>query len=385
MENLRLPQVRGSLVSRQARTGWPEGTVEDEHGRNGFAGNYSMLYRKRPPTQWTRIEGPSKPRAIDMGRVTSPDQTDPFGQPALLMHNVDVGISVSRRTEQMPFFFRNTDGDEVYFVQAGAGLLETEYGTLSYAPGDYIVIPRGTTYRVHPRTDDTYFVIVEARSGEVAIPPRGLLGHFVPFDAALFEYPDPDNRMETDSGATEFEIRVKHGGELTSYFYDANPMDVVGWVGTLCPLKINVKDFRGIHSERTHLPPSAYATFVGPGFWLVTFTPKPLESAPDAVRPPGYHRNVDFDEIVFTHSGQLMSRTADSGAIMSLHPGGIHHGPHPRAFELTAQAERMDAYVVNIDTNRPLHRTEAFDAAENDDYWKQWSEPLSASPIRKAP
>jgi homogentisate 1,2-dioxygenase len=379
VENVRIPLVKGT-VSRQARTGWPEGTVEDEHGREGFAGNYSMLYRRRPPTQWTRIEGPTRPRAIDMDALAAPDAEDPDASPALLLENEDVGIYVSRRRTAMPYYFRNVDGDEVHFVQHGEGRLETEYGDLSYEAGDYLVLPRGTTYRFHPSSADSYIVIVESRNGEVSLPERGLLGHFVPFDAALFEHPEPSADPPPED-QDEWEVRVKRGDVLTSFFYDACPMDVVGWVGTLCPLKINVRTFRGIHSERTHLPPSAYATFRGPGYWIVTFTPKPLETAADAVRPPGYHRNVDYDEVIFSHSGRLVSRNETAGPLLTLHPAGVHHGPHPRAFELTRDVERMDAYVINIDTHRALRPAPAFAAAEQEDYWAQWSTPLTAAPL----
>jgi homogentisate 1,2-dioxygenase len=376
------PLIRGT-VSRQARVAWPEGTVEDEHGRNGFEGDVSMLYRSRPPTQWTRIEGPDRPRAFVTYDLKPGDQVAGDGQPTCMVQNQDVAVSLSRRTEPMPFYFRNCDGEEVHFVHAGTGRLETEYGDLSFEPGDYLVIPRATTYRVHPTSHDLFVLIVEARSGQVSIPERGPLGNFLPFDLAMLDYAEPPASREVED-RDEWEIRIKRGGRLTSFFYDYCPMDVVGWVGTVAPFKINVREFRSPHSERSHIPPSAYATFCAPGFYIITFTPKPFETAPDAVRPPGYHRNVDYDEVVFSHSGKLMSRVDAPGGLMSVHPAGVHHGPHPKSFELANAEDRMDAYVISVDAHSPLVPTAELETVEFEDYWRQWSSPLSGSPLGRA-
>ena len=51
----------------------------------------------------------------------------------------------------MDYFFRNGEHDECVFVHEGSGTLETTFGTLSYRDGDYVMIPRGTTYRFVPR------------------------------------------------------------------------------------------------------------------------------------------------------------------------------------------------------------------------------------------
>ena len=50
----------------------------------------------------------------------------------LLMWNSDVEISLARPTEEMNYFFRNGEGDEVIFVHEGSGTLETIFGDLPY-------------------------------------------------------------------------------------------------------------------------------------------------------------------------------------------------------------------------------------------------------------
>lgn len=366
------------VTSKQGRTGWPDGTFEDEHGRDGFAGEASMLYRAHPPTRWTRIEGNLRPRAIDSAAVEPSDMTDPGGVPTRLLFNDDVHISVSRRRDPMSYYMRNADGDEIYFVHEGVGTIETDYGPLAYETGDYVVIPKGTNYRVVPDTPDNFFLIIESRKGPTGFPERGMLGQHVPFDFALLQGPDPQPILDdgNDDGR-EYEVRIKRDDEWTSVFHDFCPLDAVGWTGDLCPFRLNIRDLRAPYSERTHLPPSTYATFQCPGFWVVTFQPKPFETAPDAERVPAYHRNVDYDEIVFTHSGRLMSRAEDQGAAtLTLHPAGIHHGPNPRAFEGAKKADRMDAFLVNIDAEKPLRWTEAFTGAEDPDYWATFSDQL---------
>lgn len=365
--------VKGT-TSRQARTGWPDGTFEDEHGRDGFSGEVSMLYRAHPPTRWTRIKGSLRPRAVASLAVHPTDMTDAGGVPIRMLHNDDMALYVSRRREPMSYYMRNADGDEIHFVHEGSGTIETDYGPLDYEPGDYVVIPKGTNYRTVPRTTQNFVLIIEARSGPVGFPDRGLLGQHVPFDFALVQSPEPEPILDEEG---EYEVRIKRADEWTSVYYGFCPLDAVGWTGNLCPYKLNIRDLRAPHSERTHLPPSSYATFQFTGVSVVTFQPKPFETAPDAYRVPSYHRNVDYDEIMFTHFGRLMSRAEDQGVgTLTLHPAGIHHGPNPRAFEGSMKTDRMDAYLVAVDTKQPVKWTEAFTGAEDPDYWTTFSEEL---------
>lgn len=357
-------------VAKQARVAVPEGTWEEEFGRDGLVGHETMLYRTHPPTDWTRIEGKLRPRAIDCQRVHPPDESGARGDTARILFNDDVSISISRRKTAMPYYARNADGDEVIFVHQGSGLLETEFGPLSYRAGDYLVLPRGTTYRLRPADAEQFLIFVETRT-EVGIPdPTNVLGNHVPIDRGMIEVPEP--RVFDSNGETEFEVRIKSEGEHTSVFYPFCPLDVAGWQGTLTPFRFNVSDLRQVHSHRVHVPVPAYCTFIAEGVAICTFTPIPFQLDDlSAQRVPGYHRNVDYDEVVFTHSGILMSRSRESGiggGKLTWHPQGIHHGPHRKAFEQSMQAERMEATIVMVETRKRLRADRAFEETELPDY-----------------
>src|SRR5207244_1412514 len=115
-------------VARQAHVGLPEGTYEEEHGREAFAGRASHLYRTHPPTAWVRIEGPLRPSAYDVGAMKPPDLVDARGEWGTIAENEDLSLYISRRRDAMPFFLRDADGDLCYFAHQGSGLLETDYG-----------------------------------------------------------------------------------------------------------------------------------------------------------------------------------------------------------------------------------------------------------------
>src|SRR5438132_3709851 len=188
-----LPQWVKGITSRQAHVGLPEGTVEEEHGRHGFYGAASHLYRKHPPTGWTSVEGPATHHALDTNRLAADDEAR---WPTLLLGNADVNIAVHRRVRGRPEFLRNADGDELHFVHAGTGTLRTEYGPLAYRPGDYLLLPRGTTYRFEC-AEPTDTLVVEAFDSSLALPERGLLGRHALFDPAMVEVPEAEAVDET--------------------------------------------------------------------------------------------------------------------------------------------------------------------------------------------
>lgn len=362
------PLIRGT-VTRQAHVGLPPGTWEEEHARRGFVGRASHLYHLNPPTAWTRVEGPLRPRLFLGDRLAAPDLLDPRATPAVLLENDDAVLAVSRRTQPMPYFVRNADGDEVIFVHRGRGRVETDYGPLAWEPGDYLWLPKGTTYRLVPAGDDTVLVVIETR--EFSLPERGLMGQHAFIDPAMFEVPEPAPHRERG----EFEVRVKRDRQWTSFFYPFHPLDVVGWKGDLVPLRFNVRDLRPVMSARYHLPPTVHATFVAEACAVCTFAPRPFESDPQAQRLPYYHRNVDYDEVLFYHAGEFMSRHGVGPGAFTLHPQGIHHGPHPRAFETVRTREATNEVAILIETTRPLRLTPEAEKAEDPAYATNWGSP----------
>ena len=362
--------LKKGKTAQQAHVGLPEGTFEEEHGRKGFYGKSAHLYHAHAPTGWIRFEGKLRPHCIDCNKLRPTDQTDPRGAPVAFLGNDDVTLFVSRRSEPMPFYFRNADGDELMFVHRGEGTLETDFGPLSFQSGDYLVIPRAVTYRVVPTTKDNFFLIVESRT-EFNQPEKGLVGQHALYDPAVIVTPDPQPDL---SDNREWEIRIKVDNEFSSVVYPFNPIDVVGWKGDLTVWKLSMKDIRPIMSHRAHLPPSAHTSFVTEGAVVCSFLPRPLEQDPEALRVPFFHRNTDYDEFIFYHDGNFFSKDNISPGMATLHPRGIHHGPHPKALANQAKRTHTDEYAVMLDGLNPIRVLPAGEAAEWKEYWKSWME-----------
>ncbi len=364
------PLKKGKFTS-QAHVGLPEGTYEEEHGRKGFYGKSAHLYHTHPPTGWIRFEGKLRPHCLDLNQLAPTDLTDPCGSPVEFMGNHDVTVSVSRRSAPMPFYYRNADGDELIFVHRGAGTIETDFGPLAFEKGDYINIPRAVTYRVLPETTDNFFLIIESKT-EFDQPDKGLLGQHALYDPAVLVTPEP--APVADATPREWEVRIKVEGEFSKIVYPFNPIDVIGWKGDLTAWKLNMRDIRPVMSHRAHLPPSAHTTFVTGGAVVCSFLPRPLEQDEDAMRVPFYHRNTDYDEFIFYHDGDFFSRDNIKAGMCTLHPRGIHHGPHPKALANQKKKTQTDEYAVMLDGLNPIHVLPAGEGVEWKEYWMSWME-----------
>ncbi len=362
---------RRGKVPNQAHVGIPEGLYEEEHGRNGFAGSVSHLYRTHPPTAWIAIDGKLRPRAFACTQIPKAALSNTT-QSVLMMHSRDVHLHMSCRRETMPYFVRNADGDEVHFVHLGRGRFETDYGVLSYEPGDYVVIPKGTTYRIHIDTEPSFSLIMETPIPTV-MPDRGPLGQHALFDKGVLLAPELETVEPAETGFQTWEVRIKRQGEWTGVTYPFYPMDVVGWKGDLWVAKLNVRDFLPVVSPRYHLPPSVHQTFQAGGCLISTFAPRPLESDPEALRVPFYHRNTDYDEVLFYHEGEFFSRAGIQAGMLTLHPQGIHHGPQPQAVEAGKTKMHTTEVAVMIESKTPFTVQPEMEPVEIKDYALSWS------------
>src|SRR4051812_37843451 len=134
--------------------------TEEVMGLEGFTGNESILYHLRSPCRVMKLDGfetierkewvPDQHAHRHLKTFGVEPEGDEISGRRLLMWNGDVEISLCRPTETMDYFFRNGEGDEVIFVHEGSGVLETIFGDVPYKDGDYVVVPRGTTYRFRP-------------------------------------------------------------------------------------------------------------------------------------------------------------------------------------------------------------------------------------------
>lgn len=362
-----IPYIKGRVAS-QAHVGVPEGTFEEEYARNGFSGRYAHLYRSEPPVQWISIDGPLKPQAYDLKQATQSCGEDYLLNRKAYLENKDVRILFAELSQPMKYYFRNADADEVLFVHYGEGRLETDFGPLNYESGDYLIIPRGTVYRLLPQSK-SQFLIIESFS-EVRLPDKGMLGQHALFDPAVLKTPEP---VATAAPRGRYELKIQRCGEITTVVYPFCPLNTVGWKGTLTVWQLNVRDIRPILSDRYHLPPSAHSTFVAQNFVICTFLPRPLENGdPLAMKVPFYHSNIDFDEVLFYHRGQFFSRSGIGEGMMTFHPQGIHHGPQGKAVERTANVKETNEIAVMIDTKNPLFATDEAGKIEIKDYWRSW-------------
>ncbi len=367
-------QNKRGKAPNQAHVGIPEGLCEEEHGRDGFTGPASHLYRTHPPTGWLKIDGPLKPRAFACRGLSVTASSSSTGHPVFAMQSRDASLFLSSRAETMTHFVRNADGDELYFVHLGTGQFETDYGTLSYEPGDYVLIPKGTTYRIHVDAGPSLFLIIETPE-RILVPDRGPLGQHALFDKGVLVAPELGTLEPAAAGEREWEVHIKRQGERTRVVYPFYPMDVVGWKGDLWVAKLNVRDFRPVTSPRYHLPPSVHTTFQAGGCLISTFAPRPLETDPDALRVPFYHRNTDYDEVLFYHQGEFFSRAGIQAGMLTLHPQGIHHGPQPQAVQSSKGKTHTSEVAVMIESRTPFTVRPEMDAMEVTDYAMSWSRP----------
>ena len=273
----------------------------------------------------------------------------------------------------MDHLVRNQDGDELLFVHDGAGELYCDWGHLAYRDGDYIVLPRGAMWRIETSAATT-LLLIECTEGTFTLPEKGLVGAHAIFDPAILDVPAIDDLFRAQQTEDPWTVVVKRAAKLSKIEYPFNPLDAVGWHGDLCPVRLNVRDIRPLMSHRFHLPPSAHTTFVGRNFVVCTFVPRPIESDPGALKVPFYHNNDDYDEVIFYHRGDFFSRDNIKPGMVTFHPCGFTHGPHPKAFQAGAAHARKetDEYAVMIDARYPLTVAPLPEGVENRDYVYSW-------------
>ncbi len=354
---------------KQAHVDIPEGTVEEEFGRRGFFGKVSHLYRSKEPTAWTNIEGELRPHAFNTEDLDGLNGDDFISGRISMLYNNDVNIQMALLSTPMEYYFRNADADDILFVHRGTGVIDTDFGPLEYEEGDYLVIPRGTVYKLNP-TEESAFLVIES-TGEVELPEKGMLGRQALFDVDVIKVPTPRPTKETSQ--TEWQLKIKRCNQITTVTYPFNPITAVAWKGDLTVWQLNIRDIRPVSSERYHLPPSIHTTFVLRNAVVCSFLPRPLETGdPKALRVPFFHSNIDFDEVLFYHDGDFFSRKGIDCGMITFHPQGIHHGPQPGAKESAKKKTHTDEKAVMIDTRYPLYLSPQAKEICQSDYWKSW-------------
>ena len=367
----------------------PDGSLyaEELFGVEGFTGRSSLLYHLVPPTRTHRIEkGPEVRReAADDGfhrhRLVKTGQLEPRGDIVTgrvpLFFNSDVTMGVARPAEPMPadLFYRNGEADELLFFHQGTGVFESIFGPLRYGPGDYIVIPIGTTWRLEP--DDVEHRVLWLECPSELEPPKryrndyGQLLEHSPYSQRDIRVPDPAP-PRADEG--DFVVQVKIRGRITAYHYRCHPFDLVGWDGYLYPYIFNIGDFEPI-TGRIHQPPPVHQTFSARNFVVCSFVPRKFDYHPLAIPAPYNHSNINSDEVIYYVAGNFMSRRGVEIGSFTVHPAGIPHGPHPGTVEASIGKEATEELAVMVDTFHPLQLTEEAARLEDDRYPYSWLPP----------
>jgi homogentisate 1,2-dioxygenase len=305
----------------------------------------------------------------------TPPTNDYLKSRVALLLNTDITISVAAPKQSMTdYFFKNADSDEVLFVHEGSGTLKTIYGQIRFEYGDYLVIPRGTIYQLEFNNENNRLLVIE--SPTPIYPPKRYQNSF----GQLLEHSPycerdiklPENLITHDEKG-DFKVFIKKQNLLYPYTYATHPFDAVGWDGYCYPYGFSIHDFEPI-TGRLHMPPPIHQTFEGRNFVICSFVPRMYDYHPQSIPAPYNHSNVDSDEILYYVDGDFMSRKHVERGMITLHPKGIPHGPHPGTVEKSIGAKETKELAVMIDPFYPLQITEEALNLEDPNYWKSWVE-----------
>nr|WP_239454455.1 homogentisate 1,2-dioxygenase [Bacillus suaedaesalsae] len=356
---------------------------EQVMGTKGFSGTQSILYHHHLPTEVVSSQILSSylpeyetDESLKHRHLLTEDIQavgDALFAREYLLGNSDLLIGTVMVTEEMKSYYRNGDGDEMLYVHYGTGKVETMFGTITYRPGDYVMIPIGTIYRVIP-SEPTKLLFVEAFS-QITTPRRyrneyGQLLEHSPFCERDIRGPE---KLLTYAEKGEFEVITKSRGYLHSHVLNHHPLDVVGWDGYLYPWVFNIEDFEPI-TGRVHQPPPVHQTFEGHNFVVCSFVPRLYDYHPEAIPAPYYHSNVNSDELLYYVEGNFMSRKGIKRGSITLHPSGIPHGPHPGTTEASIGKKETLELAVMIDTFKPLKVVKKAQSIEDQNYMYTWIE-----------
>ncbi len=358
---------------------------EELFSTEGFSDMYSLLYHANPITQIKQVDEPFsvvpktihdkqlKPRSLQGFQIKPEDDYLKSRKPVLVNSDCHISLAAPRKS-MTDYFFKNADADELIFVHEGTGVFKSCYGEIRFEYGDYIVIPRGTLYQIDFDTEDNRLFIVESFSP--IITPHRYRNHFgqllehSPFCERDFRKP---SNLQTFDQKGDFLFYIKKQGMMYPYHYLNHPFDVIGWDGYTYPYAFSIHNFEPI-TGRVHQPPPVHQTFQTKGFVVCSFVPRLYDYHPLAIPAPYFHSNIDSDEVLYYVDGDFMSRKHVERGQITLHPGGIPHGPHPGTVEKSIGAKETKELAVMVDTFRPLLMTEYAAGIEDNSYYLSWLE-----------
>ena len=356
---------------------------EELFGTEGFSGISSLVYHLNPPTM---VKDHGKPYSVRpeiavednlqarsfLGFEVAPEN-DYLKSRKVLFVNDAMQIGLASPTKgTKDYFFKNADADEMLFVHRGSGILKTMFGSIDFEYGDYLIIPRGIIYQINFTTADNKLLFIESHAPiETPARYRNQYGQFMehsPFCERDFKLP---HSLETHDERGEFLINIKKRGLIYPYIYETHPFDVVGFDGCFYPYGISIFNFEPI-TGRIHMPPPIHQQFQSSNFVVCSFVPRLYDYHPQAIPAPYHHSNMDSDELLYYVDGDFMSRNNIRQGQITLHPGGLSHGPHPGAIERSIGKKETNELAVMIDPFSPVKITKAATEIEIEEYYQSW-------------
>lgn len=376
-----LPQKRHTQFRK------PDGGLYSEQlfSTEGFSNDYSLLYHIYPPTQIIQTDSAIsllpqvaeekmlKHRSFEGFNIKTENDFLKSRQPILINNDVHIALAAPQQS-LTEYFYKNADADELIFVHRGSGILHTIYGEIPFGYGDYLIIPRGTIYQIEFADTDNRLFIAESFS-PIRFPKRYMSKYGQLLEHSPYTERDirPPQELKTYDQKGDFVIKIKKKGMLYPIHYASHPFDAVGWDGCCYPYAFSIHDFEPI-TGRVHQPPPVHQTFEANNFVVCSFVPRLFDYHPLSIPAPYNHSNIDSDEVIYYVDGDFMSRKNVTKGMITLHPAGIPHGPHPGAVEKSIGAKETKELAVMIDTFHPLMLTRQAIEIENENYVMSWAE-----------
>jgi homogentisate 1,2-dioxygenase len=365
----------------------PDGNLYSEQlfSTEGFSDDYSLLYHSHPPTQIIKTEAQVdvSPKIAEekmlKHRCFEGFHVKPGGEflasriPVLVNNDCHI-VLAAPQSGTKDYYYKNTDADEMIFVHEGSGTVHSQYGDLPFGYGDYIVLPRGTIYQIEFNDDKNRLFIVESFT-PLRFPKKYMsrFGQLMEHSPYCERDIRPPQDLKTYDLKGDYLIKAKKRGMMYGLHYGTHPFDVIGWDGCCYPYIFSIHDFEPI-TGRVHQPPPVHQTFETNAFVVCSFVPRLFDYHPQAIPAPYNHSNIDSDEVIYYVDGDFMSRKNVTRGMITLHPAGIPHGPHPGAVEKSIGAKETKELAVMVDTFRPLMLTKQALEIENTNYIMSWAE-----------
>ena len=363
----------------------PDGSLyyEQLFGTIGFDGMSSLMYHHHRPTMVKELGATIdvspkiavaksvKARKLIGFDIAAKDDFLESRVPLLINKDIHIGLAAPRNSLRS-YFYKNADADELLFIHQGSGTLRTLLGNIDFEYGDYLIIPRGMIYQIEFNSESNRLLFAESFH-PIYTPKRyrnwfGQLLEHAPYCERDYKLPAA---LETHEAEGEFLLKIKKQGMLHEVIYASHPFDVIGWDGYNYPYGFSIHNFEPI-TGRVHQPPPVHQTFETSAFVVCSFCPRLYDYHPKAIPAPYNHSNIDSDEMLYYVDGDFMSRNDIEQGFITLHPGGIPHGPHPGAYERSIGQKATEELAVMIDTFQPLMLTEAAIRIDDGKYFKSW-------------